>query len=69
MKSHSYSCQTLSCTLKDNKTVILLGNFVIWLSNFVNNVFYSTFFNVSYFFIKNAFFKVFYSWGQRLLHL
>src|SRR6218665_52301 len=53
------------------KTVILLGNFfhlvcvmLICQQRFLFNVF--LFFT---FFIKNAFFNVFYSWGQRFLHL
>ena len=55
------------------KTVNLLGNFsfglIHYLCWFVNNVFYSTFFNVFYFFHKNAFFNVFYSWGQRFFYI
>src|SRR6218665_2005663 len=59
----SLSCQTLSCTLLDTKTVILLGNFVIWFSNFVN---LSTTFFIQRFLL---FSYVFYSWSLRYLHL
>src|SRR6218665_3464068 len=61
----SRSPQTLSYNIK---TVILLGNFSSGLFNFVN---FSTTFFIQHFstffisFIKNAFFNVFYSWGQR----
>ena len=48
------------------KTVILLGNFfnlVCVMLLICHNVFYSTFFYVFYFFIKNAFFNVFFILG------
>ena len=53
------------------KTVILLGNFSVGLRDVVNlsTMFYSTFFYVFYFFHKKRVFNVFYSWGQRFLHL
>ena len=53
MKSHS--SQTLSCTLQDTKTSILLENFSFGLNNFYEFV------NVSYltFFIKTLLFNVF----------
>lgn len=50
--------------------MILLGNFVTWMSRFVNS---STFliqrFQHFLFFQKNAFCNVFYTWDQRFLHL
>jgi len=61
MKSHS--CETLSCTLYDTKTVILLGNVFICLSNLLicQQRFYSTFFNVflNFFLIKTRFLTFF----------
>src|SRR6218665_802327 len=54
------------------KTVILLRNFSFGVINFVNLsiMFYIQHFLTFFiFFIKNAFFNVFYSWGQRFLHL
>jgi len=62
------------------KTVILLGNFSFGLIKFVDlsttstSTSTSTFFILRFltffiFFRKNAFFNVFYSWGQRFLHL
>ena len=54
------------------KTVILLGNFLFGLRDVVNlstTFFIQLFLRFFIFFIKNAFFNVFYSWGQRFLHL
>jgi len=54
------------------KTLILLGKFSFGLNNFVNlspTFFIQRFLTVFYFFHKNAFFNIFYSWDQRFLHL
>ena len=54
------------------KTVILLRNFSFGLINFVNlstTFFYSTFFNIFYFFNKKHVFNVFYSWVQRFFYI
>ena len=59
------------------KTVILLGHFfhlvcvmlLICEQRFLFNFFYSTLFTCFIFFIKNAFFNVFYSWGQRVFYI
>ena len=61
--------QTLSCIIK---TVILQGNFSLGLINLVNlstTFFIQRFITFFIFSIKNAFFNVFNSWGQRFLHL
>src|SRR6218665_1500828 len=53
------------------KAVILLMNFSFGSINFVDlstTIFIQVFY-VFYIFHKNAFFNVFYSWGQRFLHL
>jgi len=59
LKSHS--SQTLSCTLYDHKTVILLENFSSCLNNLVylSKTFLLNVFHVSLFFHKNAFLTFF----------
>ena|SRR6218665_1236763 len=66
----SCSPQALSCIIK---TVILLGNFFhlvcVMLLICQQRFLFNDILRFFIFFIKNAFFNVFYSWGQRFLHL
>jgi len=70
MKSHS--SQMLSCTLWYTMTIILLENFSFGLINFcqfVNNVFYSTFFNVFFIFLIKTRFLTFFILGVNAFYI
>ena len=59
------SSQTLSCTLLDTKTIILVENFLIWFKKIVickQRFLFNVFKRFLIFFHKNTVFNVFCSW-------
>ena len=70
-KKFSYEESYPSNVVMKFKTVILLENFSFGLNNFVNlsTTFLFNFFNVFYFFHKNAFFNDFLFLGSTFLYI